>query len=94
MEARKRSIKIAGIFIALIVTVVFCLCTSILALTFYVKDETQIEMQVIKQIKEDWSVIPFTQITLRAEGCAANEEPVFGVLWKGSDAGYYTKTIY
>lgn len=51
-------------------------------------------MQVIKQIKEDWSVIPFTQITLRAEGCAANEEPVFGVLWKGSDAGYYTKTIY
>ena len=51
MEASPLSLKTAGIFITLIVTAVFFLCTSILALTYYVKNDNQIEMQHIKQIK-------------------------------------------
>jgi hypothetical protein len=36
---------------------------------------------------QDWTVVPFTQVTLRTGKCAENEEAVFGVLWKGIREG-------
>jgi hypothetical protein len=54
-------------------------------------NDPQIELQNIKQLTQDWSVVPFTQVTLRTGKCAENEEAVFGVLWKGTREGidYY-----
>jgi len=50
-------------------------------------NDPQIELQNIKQMTQDWTVTPFTQITLRTGPCAENEEAVFGVLWKGTREG-------
>ena len=75
------------IVIGLIVVAIFSLCTTLLAYSFQVKDGPKIDMQGVQQISEDWSITPFGQITLRTGSCAANEEPVFGVNWLGTELG-------
>jgi hypothetical protein len=60
-------------------------------------NDPQIELQNIQQLTQDWSVVPFTQVTLRTGKCAENEEAVFGVLWKGAEEGmnnFYGITRY
>jgi hypothetical protein len=79
--------KYAMIVIGLIVVVVFSLCTTLIVYSFQVKDGTEIDMQGVQQISKDWSITPFAQITLRTGSCTANEEPVFGVNWKGTELG-------
>jgi len=80
MEGLKISVTIVGVISALI----FCLMTSLLALTFQVIYGTQIEVQSIQQISQDWNITPWTKIRVTNGVCNSNEEPVFGVLWKGT----------
>jgi hypothetical protein len=83
MEGLKISVTIVGVISALI----FCLMTSLLALTFQVIYGTQIEVQSIQQISQDWNITPWTKIRVSNGVCSSNEEPVFGVLWKGTVLG-------
>ena len=82
-----KPLKVTMLVVGLIVIVVFTLCTSRLAYNFQVLNGTKIELQSISQISQDWSILPYTHITLRTGSCAANEEPVFGVNWKGTTLG-------
>jgi hypothetical protein len=87
MEKAKETLKISTIIVWVLVTLTFCITTSLLALTFQVINGALIEVQSIQQISQDWNVTPFTKIRVTNGVCNSNEEPVFGVLWKGTVLG-------
>ena len=63
--------------IGVMVAAVVSLCITVLVYNTKVVNGIKIEMQAIEQINQDWSILPYTQITLRTGNCTANEEPVF-----------------
>ena len=48
---------------------------------------TQVQLGLVEQLKDDWSIVPFTSLQLREDNCGDGLEPVFVRRWKGTVDG-------